>query len=68
MQDTPVSISGSFNQIFPTSFDVAYDFPYNGGYVWDNVDSKKEIIKLIKEIEKLPFVESAGPNYIEHPC
>ena len=27
-----------------------------------------EIIDLIKEIEKLPFVESAGSNYIEHPC
>ena len=35
-------------------------------FLYVNVDSKKEIIKLIKEIEKLPFVESAGPNYIEH--
>ena len=27
-----------------------------------------EIIELIKELEKLPFIRSAEPNYIEHPC
>ena len=35
-------------------------------FLYVDVDTKQEIIDLIKEIEKLPFVESAGPNYIEH--
>ena len=35
-------------------------------FLYVNVDTKQEIIDLIKEIEKIPFVESAGPNYIEH--
>lgn len=35
-------------------------------FLYVDVESKEEIIELIKEIEKLPFVESAGPNYIEH--
>ena len=35
-------------------------------FLYVDVDTKQEIIELIKEIEKLPFVESAGPNYIEH--
>ena len=30
------------------------------------VESKEEIIELIKELEKLPFIRSAEPNYIEH--
>ena len=33
-------------------------------FLYVDVDTKQEIIDLIKEIEKLPFVESAGPNYI----
>ena len=37
-------------------------------FLYVDVDTKQEIIDLIKEIEKLPFVESAGPNYILHPC
>lgn len=28
-----------------------------------DVENKEEIIKLIKELEKLPFVKSANPNY-----
>ena len=35
-------------------------------FLYVDVDTKQEIIDLIKEIEKLPFVESAGPNYIGH--
>jgi hypothetical protein len=31
-----------------------------------DVDTKQEIIDLIIELEKLPFVESVGPNSIEH--
>ena len=30
-----------------------------------DVESKSEIIKLIKELEKLEFVRSANPNYIQ---
>lgn len=37
-------------------------------FLYVDVDTKQEIIDLIKEIEKLPFVESAGPNYIVYPC
>ncbi len=35
-------------------------------FLYVNVESKEEIIELIKELEKLPFVESANPNSIEH--
>lgn len=35
-------------------------------FLYVDVETKEEIIELIKEIEKLPFVESAGPNSIEH--
>ena len=35
-------------------------------FLYVDVATKQEVIDLIKEIEKLPFVESAGPNYIEH--
>ena len=35
-------------------------------FLYVDVETKEEIIELIKELEKLPFVESAGPNYIEH--
>ena len=28
--------------------------------------TKEEIIELIIELEKLPFIESVGPNSIEH--
>ena len=34
-------------------------------FLYVDVATKQEVIDLIKEIEKLPFVESAGPNYIE---
>lgn len=33
-----------------------------------DVESKEEIIELIKELEKLPFIRSADPNHIEYPC
>ena len=33
-------------------------------FLYVDVETKEEIIKLIKEIEKLPFVRSAEPNYI----
>ena len=37
-------------------------------FLYVDVETKEEIIELIKELEKLPFIRSAEPNYIEHPC
>ena len=37
-------------------------------FLYVDVESKEDIIELIKELEKLPFIRSAEPNYIEHPC
>ena len=33
-----------------------------------DAETKEEIIELIKELEKLPFIRTAEPNYIAHPC
>ena len=35
-------------------------------FLYVDVETKEEIIELIIELEKLPFVESVGPNSIEH--
>ena len=35
-------------------------------FLYVDVESKEDIIELIKELEKLPFVRSVGPNSIEH--
>ena len=35
-------------------------------FLYVNVDSKERIIELIKELEKLPFVKCAEPDYIMH--
>jgi hypothetical protein len=35
-------------------------------FLYVDVETKEEIIELIIELEKLPFVRSAGPNYIDH--
>ena len=35
-------------------------------FLYVDVESKEGIIELIKELEKLPFIESASPNSIEH--
>ena len=37
-------------------------------FLYVDVETKEEIIELIKELEKLPFIRSAEPNYIEHLC
>ena len=37
-------------------------------FLYVDVETKEEIIELIKELEKLPFIRSAEPNHIEHPC
>ena len=37
-------------------------------FLYVDVETKEEIIELIKELEKLPFIRIAEPNYIEHPC
>ena len=37
-------------------------------FLYVDVETKEEIIELIKELEKLPFIRSAEPNYIAHPC
>ncbi len=37
-------------------------------FLYVDVETKEEIIELIKELEKLPFIRSAEPNYIEHTC
>lgn len=37
-------------------------------FLYVDVETKEEIIELIKELEKLPFIRSAEPNYIEYPC
>ena len=37
-------------------------------FLYVDVESKEEIIELIKELEKLPFIRSADPNHIEYPC
>ena len=34
------------------------------GIIYINGDSKRDVIKVIKELEKLPFVYAAEPNYI----
>lgn len=33
-------------------------------FLYVDVESKTRIIEIIREIEKLPFVRSADPNYI----
>ena len=35
-------------------------------FLYVDVETKEEIIELIIELEKLPFIESVGPNSIEH--
>ena len=35
-------------------------------FLYVDVESKEDIMELIKELEKLPFVRSVGPNSIEH--
>ena len=35
-------------------------------FLYVDVETKEEIIELIKELEKLPFIRSAEPNSIEH--
>ena len=37
-------------------------------FLYVDVETKEEIIELIIELEKLPFIRSAEPNYIEYPC
>ena len=37
-------------------------------FLYVDVETKEEVIELIKELEKLPFIRSAEPNYIAHPC
>lgn len=37
-------------------------------FLYVDVETKEDIIELIKELEKLPFIRSAEPNYIEHLC
>ena len=37
-------------------------------FLYVDVETKEEIIELIKELEKLPFIRSAEPNYIVYPC
>ena len=37
-------------------------------FLYVDVETKEEIIELIKELEKLPFIRSVEPNYIEYPC
>ena len=35
-------------------------------FLYVDVETKEDVIELIKELEKLPFIRSAEPNYIEH--
>ena len=45
-----------------------YDNFHQIVFLYVDVETKEDVIELIKELEKLPFIRSAEPNYIEHPC
>ena len=43
-----------------------YDNFHQIVFLYVDVETKEDVIELIKELEKLPFIRSAEPNYIVH--